>query len=129
MRPGPLDAGMHKVYQRRKKGEEPVSFQLPELEEILALPVPADIARRIYEHRVYERFYGSVYELMEVDGMTAALLEQLKPLVATIPPPVADASIARLSASFRTVQNFLGEVTNVVERNMCAAQTQRSHTC
>jgi DNA uptake protein ComE-like DNA-binding protein len=79
------------------------------LEEILALPVPADLARRIYEHRVYERFYGSVYELMEVDGMTAALLEQLKPLVATIPPPVADASIARLSASFRTVQNFLGE--------------------
>ena len=36
MRPGPLDAGMHKVYQRRKRGEEPVSYQLPELEEILS---------------------------------------------------------------------------------------------
>src|SRR5687768_4055135 len=35
MRPGPLDAGMHKVYQRRKRGEEPVSYQLPELKEIL----------------------------------------------------------------------------------------------
>ena len=35
MRPGPLDAGMHKVYIRRKKGEERVSDQLPELEEIL----------------------------------------------------------------------------------------------
>ena len=35
MRPGPLDAGMHKVYIRRKKGEEKVSYQLPELEEIL----------------------------------------------------------------------------------------------
>ncbi len=79
------------------------------LEEILALPVPADLARRIYEYRVYERYYASVYELMEVDGMTAALLEQLKPLVATIPPKAGDASIARLSASFRTVQNFLGE--------------------
>ena len=36
MRPGPLDAGMHKVYIRRKRGEEPVSYQLPELEEILS---------------------------------------------------------------------------------------------
>ncbi|MBL8983979.1 MAG: DNA polymerase III subunit alpha, partial [Gemmatimonadetes bacterium] len=35
MRPGPLDAGMHKVYQRRKRGEEPVVYQLPELEPIL----------------------------------------------------------------------------------------------
>ena len=35
LRPGPLDAGMHKVYQRRKRGEEPVSYALPELEPIL----------------------------------------------------------------------------------------------
>ena len=35
MRPGPLDAGMHRVYQRRKRGEEPVSYALPELEAIL----------------------------------------------------------------------------------------------
>ena len=36
MRPGPLDAGMHKVYQRRKRGEEPVVYQLPELKDILS---------------------------------------------------------------------------------------------
>jgi DNA polymerase III subunit alpha len=36
LRPGPLDAGMHKVYIRRKKGEEDVSYALPELESILA---------------------------------------------------------------------------------------------
>jgi DNA polymerase-3 subunit alpha len=35
MRPGPLDAGMHKVYQRRKRGEEAVVYALPELEPIL----------------------------------------------------------------------------------------------
>ena len=35
MRPGPLDAGMHRVYQRRKRGEEPVVYALPELEPIL----------------------------------------------------------------------------------------------
>src|SRR5687768_17335727 len=36
MRPGPLDAGMHKVYCQRKRGEEPVTYQLPELAEILS---------------------------------------------------------------------------------------------
>lgn len=36
LRPGPLDAGMHRVYVRRKKGEEPISYQLPELEEFLS---------------------------------------------------------------------------------------------
>lgn len=35
MRPGPLDAGMHRVYQRRKRGEEPVTYALPELRAIL----------------------------------------------------------------------------------------------
>src|SRR4029450_9401734 len=35
MRPGPLDAGMHRVYQRRKRGEERVVYALPELESIL----------------------------------------------------------------------------------------------
>jgi len=35
MRPGPLDAGMHRVYQRRKRGEEPVVHLLPELQPIL----------------------------------------------------------------------------------------------
>ncbi|MBI3791050.1 MAG: DNA polymerase III subunit alpha, partial [Gemmatimonadetes bacterium] len=35
LRPGPLDTGMHKVYIKRKRGEEPVSYQLPELQAIL----------------------------------------------------------------------------------------------
>ena len=36
LRPGPLDAGMHKVYIRRKRGDEQVSYALPELEPILS---------------------------------------------------------------------------------------------
>jgi len=35
VRPGPLDSGMHHVYIRRKKGEEPVRYLLPELKEVL----------------------------------------------------------------------------------------------
>lgn len=88
---------------------EPVDLNSASLEAILALPVPPDVARRIYDYRVYERFYANVFELMEVEGLTAEMLERLKPLVATMPPTVTDASIARLSASFRQVQDFLGE--------------------
>ena len=35
VRPGPLDAGMHLVYIRRKRGEEPVRYPHPALREIL----------------------------------------------------------------------------------------------
>jgi DNA polymerase-3 subunit alpha len=36
LRPGPLDTGMHRVYIKRKRGEEAVSYALPELEPILS---------------------------------------------------------------------------------------------
>jgi DNA polymerase III subunit alpha len=36
LRPGPLDTGMHRVYIKRKRGEEAVTYALPELEPILA---------------------------------------------------------------------------------------------
>ena len=35
LRPGPLDAGMHTVFIRRKLGQEPVSYPHPSLREIL----------------------------------------------------------------------------------------------
>ena len=35
VRPGPLDAGTHLTYIRRKRGEEPVRYPLPELKEVL----------------------------------------------------------------------------------------------
>jgi DNA polymerase III subunit alpha len=35
LRPGPLDSGMHMAYVRRKRGDEPVSYPLPELKQIL----------------------------------------------------------------------------------------------
>jgi DNA polymerase-3 subunit alpha len=35
VRPGPLDAGTHLTYIRRKRGEEPVRYPLPELKDVL----------------------------------------------------------------------------------------------
>lgn len=86
-----------------------VDLNSAHLEAILALPVPADLARRIHDRRVYERYYVSVYELMEIEGMTPELLETLKPLVSALPPTEADAAMARLTASFQQVQGFLSE--------------------
>jgi DNA uptake protein ComE-like DNA-binding protein len=79
------------------------------LENLLALPIPEQTARDIHHYRTYVRFFDDIYDLMEVPGMTAALLERLKPLCAVMPPDPADASIARLSASYRQVSNFLGQ--------------------
>lgn len=86
-----------------------VDLNSASLEEMRQLPIPEDMARRIVDHRTYVRYFANVYQLMEIEGMTAELFRDLKPLVATIPPPVGDASIARLSASYRQVQRYLGQ--------------------
>ena len=70
MRPGPLDAGMHKVYQRRKKGEEPVAYQLPELEEILA-PTYGVITYQEQVMRIAQRLAG--ISLAEADLLRKAV--------------------------------------------------------
>ncbi len=70
MRPGPLDAGMHKVYQRRKRGEEPVSYALPELEEILA-PTYGVITYQEQVMRIAQRLAG--ISLAEADVLRKAV--------------------------------------------------------
>jgi len=70
MRPGPLDAGMHKVYCRRKNGEEPVSYQLPELEEILA-PTYGVITYQEQVMRIAQRLAG--ISLAEADVLRKAV--------------------------------------------------------
>ncbi len=79
------------------------------LEQMQSLPIDAGLARRVWEYRTYERFFASVYDLMDVEGMTAADLERLKPLVSTMPPGIEDAQMARLEASYRQVRQFLGQ--------------------
>ena len=70
MRPGPLDAGMHKTYCRRKKGEEPVSYQLPELEEILK-PTFGVITYQEQVMRIAQRLAG--ISLAEADVLRKAV--------------------------------------------------------
>ena len=70
LRPGPLDAGMHKVYVRRKKGEEPVSYALPELREILA-PTYGVITYQEQVMRIAQRLAG--ISLAEADVLRKAV--------------------------------------------------------
>ncbi len=70
MRPGPLDAGMHRVYCRRKRGEEAVSYALPELEEILA-PTYGVITYQEQVMRIAQRLAG--ISLAEADVLRKAV--------------------------------------------------------
>ncbi|MBU8871201.1 MAG: helix-hairpin-helix domain-containing protein [Gemmatimonadales bacterium] len=87
----------------------PVDLNSASLETVLGLPIDEEVARAIVNFRDYVRYFGDVYELMDVPGMTPQLLAVLKPLVSTMPPEVTDASLARLSASYRQMQRYLGQ--------------------
>lgn len=79
------------------------------LEQVLALPIPPEVARAIIDHREYVAYFGSVYDLAGVPGVTPAMIAALKPLVATLPPPPGDKALERLAASYRQVRSYLGE--------------------
>ncbi|MCC7194958.1 MAG: DNA polymerase III subunit alpha [Gemmatimonadaceae bacterium] len=70
MRPGPLDAGMHRVYCRRKRGEEPVTYALPELKEILE-PTYGVITYQEQVMRIAQRLAG--ISLSEADVLRKAV--------------------------------------------------------
>jgi len=88
---------------------EKLDLNRASLAEVAGLPIPEELARNIVEYRTYVRYFSSIYDLMEVEGMTPAHLAAIKPLAATLPPDPIDASIARLSASYRQVRNYLGQ--------------------
>ncbi len=87
----------------------PVDLNSAPAEAILGLPIPLELAKNIIDHRVRMAYFENVYDLMDVEGMTPEIFAVLKPLVSTLPPPEEDASIARLTASYRQVQRYLGQ--------------------
>ncbi|MBI4541839.1 MAG: DNA polymerase III subunit alpha [Gemmatimonadetes bacterium] len=78
VRPGPLDSGMHLVYIRRKRGEEPVRFALPELEEILA-PTYGVIVYQEQVMRIANVLAG--YSLAEADVLRKAVGKKKQELI------------------------------------------------
>ncbi|MFI5244409.1 MAG: DNA polymerase III subunit alpha, partial [Gemmatimonadales bacterium] len=92
MRPGPLDAGMVGVYIRRKKGEEPVTFALPELEEILA-PTYGVITYQEQVMRIAQRLAG--ISLSEADVLRKAVGKKNAELIRTEIGKFVEKSVAR----------------------------------
>ena len=92
MRPGPLDAGMHKVYIRRKRGEEAVSYALPELEEILA-PTYGVITYQEQVMRIAQRLAG--ISLAEADVLRKAVGKKDAELIRQEIGKFAEKAIAR----------------------------------
>lgn len=70
LRPGPLDAGMHKAYVRRKLGQEAVTYTLPELEPIL-MPTYGVICYQEQVMRVAQTLAG--ISLAEADVLRKAV--------------------------------------------------------
>jgi DNA polymerase-3 subunit alpha len=106
MRPGPLDAGMHKVYQRRKKGEEPVSYQLPELEEILA-PTYGVITYQEQVMRIAQRLAG--ISLAEADVLRKAVGKKDAELIRTELGKFTEKAIAKGFAP-KVIEEIAGQI-------------------
>jgi DNA polymerase-3 subunit alpha len=79
MRPGPLDSGMHSVFIRRKRGEEPVRYPHPALREVLE-PTYGVIVYQEQVMRIANVLAG--FSLAEADALRKAVgkkdAEQLK---------------------------------------------------
>ncbi len=106
MRPGPLDAGMHKVYCRRKKGEEPVSYALPELEEILA-PTYGVITYQEQVMRIAQRLAG--ISLAEADVLRKAMGKKDDDLIKREIGKFAEKAIAR-GHDKRIIEDLAGQI-------------------
>jgi DNA polymerase-3 subunit alpha len=78
LRPGPLDSGMHLVYIRRKRGEEPVRYLLPELRELLE-PTYGVIVYQEQVMRIANVLAG--YSLAEADVLRKAVGKKIQELI------------------------------------------------
>ena len=106
LRPGPLDAGMHKVYCRRKKGEEPVSYALPELEEILA-PTYGVITYQEQVMRIAQRLAG--ISLAEADVLRKAVGKKDSDLIKKELGKFITKAIAR-GFDKKTIEDIAGQI-------------------
>jgi DNA polymerase-3 subunit alpha len=106
MRPGPLDAGMHRVYQRRKRGEEQVSYALPELEPILQ-PTYGVITYQEQVMRIAQVLAG--ISLAEADVLRKAVGKKDAELIKEELGKFVEKSVAR-GYDRRTIEDLAGQI-------------------
>lgn len=106
MRPGPLDAGMHKVYQRRKRGEEPVHYALPELKPILE-PTYGVITYQEQVMRIAQVLAG--ISLAEADVLRKAVGKKDKELIQQELGKFVEKAVAR-GYDRRVIDELAGQI-------------------
>ncbi|HTK48011.1 MAG TPA: DNA polymerase III subunit alpha [Gemmatimonadaceae bacterium] len=106
MRPGPLDAGMHKVYQRRKRGEEPVRYALPELQPILE-PTYGVITYQEQVMRIAQALAG--ISLAEADVLRKAVGKKDAELIRVELGKFVEKSVAR-GYDRRIIEELAGQI-------------------
>jgi DNA polymerase-3 subunit alpha len=106
LRPGPLDSGMHLVYIRRKRGEEPVSYALPELEPILA-PTYGVITYQEQVMRIAQVLAG--ISLAEADVLRKAVGKKDAELIRKELGKFVEKSVAR-GHDRRVIEELAGQI-------------------
>ncbi len=85
------------------------------LDQIRELPVSQELARAIFERlKEYGRF-SSIYELMQVEGMTSDKLEELKPLIYVSMPEQAEPRTRNVYRIQRLLASEEGPTASAVE--------------
>jgi len=79
------------------------------LEEIRKLPVSEEVARAIWERKEYHAYFGSVYDLLKVPGVTTEDLAALRPLVKIVPVVVDDEELRRVNEIYFRIRQWEAE--------------------
>jgi DNA polymerase-3 subunit alpha len=106
MRPGPLDAGMHRVFINRKRGEEPVTYPHPELREILE-PTYGVITYQEQVMRIAQVLAG--ISLAEADVLRKAVGKKDAELIKQELGKFVEKAIAR-GHGRRTIEEIAGQI-------------------
>lgn len=82
-------------------------------EDVLALPVPPEIAERIFDRIQYQGSLTSIFQLREIDGLTQEMLLELKPLIRVEPYKVQSERETRIEQLYLQLDRWSGnEGTN-----------------
>ena len=106
LRPGPLDSGMHLVYVRRKRGDEPVTYPLPELQQILE-PTFGVITYQEQVMRIAQQLAG--ISLAEADILRKAVGKKDAALIKEELGKFVTKSVARGHAR-RVIEDIAGQL-------------------
>ena len=91
------------------RAADQVDLNRASLEEILELPIPEELAREIWNEREYHTYFGSVYDLLRLPGVTVEQLNTLKPLVKVVPVPVEDEELRRVNDIYYRIRQWEAE--------------------